>query len=208
MRLSRWRPRSDFNELRTFIGNIPAVSGCLSETLPACQRRRRYAEATRAPVCAAGRLPGWGSPAENPVRISTALFQARSTWPNGRGMPWRHTASFLTSFGMARRDECHVAGPKAASCPAPVGNKDLARDDVHRFIDRITPPEASGGARPRHHRGGAVGALGEPPRARLRLSLDDPTRADRIVRKRDVGGAAKTIGSDMASPRRIVRQVL
>jgi hypothetical protein len=79
---------------------------------------------------------------------------------------------------------------------------------VHRLIDRVTPGEASGGARPRHHRGGAVGALGEPPRARLRLSLDDPVRADRIGRKLDVGGAAKTIGSDMASPRRIVRQVL
>src|SRR4029077_20512521 len=89
------------------------------------------------------------------------------------------------------RKECRVAGPEAASCPAPVGNKDFARDDVHRLIDRVTPCEASGGARPRHHRGGAVRALRDPPRTRLRLSLDDPVRADRVGCKLDVGGSCK-----------------
>src|SRR6516164_7908616 len=37
MRLSRWRPRSDFNELRTFIARFPKLSRLITRAKRACQ---------------------------------------------------------------------------------------------------------------------------------------------------------------------------
>jgi hypothetical protein len=56
------------------------------------------AAATLAPPALTGGPSPSPLPVGKPVRQWTTLFQARSTKPKGRGMLWRHTASFRTSL--------------------------------------------------------------------------------------------------------------
>jgi hypothetical protein len=113
----------------------------------------------------AARPPGALAPAEKPVSRSANLVQARSKKPSGRGMLWRQTATlshFLRHMPQALRlpagEKCHVARPEPADLAFFVGDEDFAGDDVQRFIQRVMPVEAAGGARPGIHRSGAVRA--------------------------------------------------
>ena len=76
--------------------------------------RGRDARAARAGAVTLTPLAGSG---EKPHQGLANLFHARSTVPNGRGILWRHTASFLTRCGTCQMLRL-PAGKKAIS-PGP-----------------------------------------------------------------------------------------
>jgi len=121
-----------FQRITDFHEQLPAVGGCLGETLPACQRPRRLRGRNAGPrvrggtpACLAltGRKSGERIDCLVPGSEHVAKEARHAVTAHGK---LSHFVRHGPGAAAAGREECHVARPEAARCSALVGDENLA----------------------------------------------------------------------------------